>query len=56
MQMMPKLSDSSIQWVIYARIIVVRIIGLISLYMILFERKEMNHSFEKVRKVVDSVV
>jgi hypothetical protein len=58
MQMMPGLSDSSTEGAIYALIIVVSIIGLISIYlsyMILSELKEMNRALERVRKVLESV-
>jgi hypothetical protein len=58
MQMMPGLSDSSTGWAVYALIIVVSIIGLISIYlsyMILSELKEMNRALERVRKVLESV-
>ena len=58
MQMMPGLSDFSTQWAIYALIIVVSIICLISIYlsyMILSELKEMNRALERVRKVLESV-
>ncbi|MCZ7357661.1 MAG: hypothetical protein O8C66_01375 [Candidatus Methanoperedens sp.] len=58
MQMMPWLSDSSTQWSVYALIIVVAILGLISIYlsyMILSELKEMKTVFERVEKLLKSV-
>jgi di/tricarboxylate transporter len=56
--MMPWLSDSSTQWAIYALIIVVVILGLISIYlsyMILAELKEMKLALERVGKLLESV-
>lgn len=58
MQMMPWLSDSSTEGAVYALIIVVSIIGLISIYlsyMILAELKAMKLALEKVGKVLESV-
>ncbi len=56
--MMDSMFGSAAQGPIYALIIVVTILGLISLYlsyMILSELKEMNRAFERVRKVLESV-
>ncbi len=58
MQMMPGLSDSSTEGAIYALIIVVSIIGLISIYlsyMILAELKAMKLAMERVGKVLETV-
>ncbi|MFA4935944.1 MAG: hypothetical protein WC568_08925 [Candidatus Methanoperedens sp.] len=59
MQMMPPwLSGSSTEGAVYALIIVVSIIGLISIYlsyMILAELKAMKLALEKVGKVLESV-
>lgn len=57
MQMMPWITDST-QYGIYALIIVVSILGLISIYlsyMILAELKEMRATIEKVGKLLESV-
>jgi len=51
-------TDASTQWAIYALIIVVAILGLISIYLsykILAELKEMRLTLERVEKVLKSV-
>ncbi len=56
--MMDSMFSSASQGPIYALIIVVAILGLISLYlnyMILSERKEMKRALERVGKVLESV-
>ncbi len=58
MQMMSWVTDASTQWAIYALIIVVAILGLISIflsYKILAELKEMRLIFERVEKLLKSV-
>ena len=58
MQMMPWLTESGTQWSIYALIIVVSILGLISIYlsyMMLTELKEMKLALERVGKLLESV-
>lgn len=57
MQMMPLITDST-QNAIYALIIVVSILGLISIYlsyMVLTELKEMRAAIERVGKLLESV-
>lgn len=57
MQMMPWITDLT-QYGIYALIIVVSILGLISIYlsyMILAELKEIRAAIEKVGKLLESV-
>ena len=58
MQMMPWLSDSGAEGAVYALIITVIVLGLISIYlsyMILAELKEMKRALERVGKLLESV-
>lgn len=58
MQMMPWLTDSSTESAVYALIITVIVLGLISIYlsyMILAELKEMKRALERVGKLLESV-
>ncbi len=58
MQMMPWLSDSGTEGAVYALIITVIVLGLISIYlsyMILSELKAMKLALERVGKLLESV-
>lgn len=64
MQMIPggmmgqQVSDTNTQWAIYAAIIVVSILGLISIYlnyMMLSELKQMKSANERIEKLLESL-
>lgn len=58
LQMMPMVFGSNSGWPIYALIIVVSILGLITIYLnylILTELKEMKLAFGRVEKLLESV-
>ena len=53
-----QVSDTNTQWAIYAAIIVVSILGLISIYlnyMMLSELKQMKSANERIEKLLESL-
>jgi len=53
-----QVSDTNTQWAIYAAIIVVSILGLISIYlnyMMLSELKQMKTAYDRIEKLLESL-